>query len=112
MRTMHRDAPAAAHHDARHECNVRFAVTGNGVVQNIFDAINFMHEGIVAPLLVNGTHVSSSAEGPLARSANDNGGDGGVNTPCLQLRVERLDQAHVDDVENGRPVEYRDPDRA
>jgi hypothetical protein len=95
-----------------HERNVRLAVAGDGVVQNVFDAIDFMHERIIAAMLEHDAHVSSRAESPLAGPAHHNSRDFPVDAPRLQTRMQCLDQRHVDDVENVRPIEHRNADRA
>ena len=68
-----------------------------------------MHERIVAAMLEDGAHVSSRAESPVAGPAHHNGHDFRVDAPCLETRMERLDQGHVDDVEDVRPIEHPKP---
>ena len=75
MRPVNRDAAAAAHDNSSHEGYIGLGVAGNRVVENVLDPVDFVHEGIVAAMLVHGTHVATRAKCPFAGTAHKDSRD-------------------------------------
>ena len=76
---------AAAHDDPGHEGDIGLAVEGNRVVEQVFDTVYLVHEGVVAAVLEHCAHVASGAECARPRSPHENRADRRIVAPDIQL---------------------------
>jgi hypothetical protein len=111
---VHRDADAAAHHDAVDERHIGLRVALDERVERVFLAPE-LHRAVDAAGLaeiVERADVAAGRECPLAGCGDHDASDRRVARPGGKLRGERAHHAVGDRVERLRPVERDDAGRA
>ena len=110
MRAVNRNTAATTHDNTRHEDDIGLGVASYRVIQQVFDAVHLVHEDIIATVRVHRAPVSAGTKCPLARASHENRCDCRIIPPDHQSAGKRVDQLHINDVENGGAIKHGDPD--